>query len=250
MTYTILNQNNEPIGDLRNPTKETLDRFYQQIGNQLLKNEFFEILTEDGNKTGKLKLRDLIHKDGDWHGAFHMHVYGLNPQPYILFQKRAMSKDISPGKLDTAVGGHYNVGETIDDGVREANEETGLVVDPKDLVNIGRRFHQDRLAGVTNREVQDVTLYRCEQPLDKYTLQEEEVAALVKIAVKDVIALLSGDVGKLRGVETVTAEGDLIETDVASTDFWPVTDNYYLKTAMVIDAIIRGEEIPKSPYTT
>ena len=44
-----------------------------------------------------------------------------------ISQKRAMTKDIQPGKWDTSVGGHVSPGETVDEALkREANEELGL----------------------------------------------------------------------------------------------------------------------------
>jgi len=29
--------------------------------------EYFDVLDENGNKTGKIKLRSEVHRDGDWH---------------------------------------------------------------------------------------------------------------------------------------------------------------------------------------
>lgn len=29
--------------------------------------EYFDLLDENGSKTGKIKLREWVHKDGDWH---------------------------------------------------------------------------------------------------------------------------------------------------------------------------------------
>ena len=42
-------------------------------------------------------------------------------------QKRSEQKDIQPGKWDTAVGGHVNYGEKIEDALyRESREELGI----------------------------------------------------------------------------------------------------------------------------
>ena len=36
--------------------------------------EFFDILDENGNKTGKIKERSLVHEDGDIHGTVHIWI--------------------------------------------------------------------------------------------------------------------------------------------------------------------------------
>ena len=59
------------------------------------------------------------------HPVVHLHVFDREGRLYL--QKRPDWKDIQPGKWDTAVGGHVDPGETIEDALlREAREELGL----------------------------------------------------------------------------------------------------------------------------
>jgi isopentenyldiphosphate isomerase len=55
------------------------------------------------------------------------HVVVHDRQGRMLLQKRADSKDIQPGRWDTAVGGHLALGESYEEGARrEMNEELGI----------------------------------------------------------------------------------------------------------------------------
>jgi isopentenyldiphosphate isomerase len=85
--------------------------------------EWFPLVDEDGNFLGKA-LRSVCH-DGKsllLHPAVHLHLF--NSKGMLFLQKRAITKDIQPGKWDTSVGGHAGPDETIEEAlVREAEEE-------------------------------------------------------------------------------------------------------------------------------
>ena len=59
------------------------------------------------------------------HPVVHLHIIDRMGRLYI--QKRAATKDLFPGRWDTAVGGHVGYGETVGEAlVREASEELKL----------------------------------------------------------------------------------------------------------------------------
>lgn len=59
------------------------------------------------------------------HPVVHLHI--INRFGSLFLQKRSMSKDLLPGRWDTAVGGHVDYGESLDEALcREAFEELGL----------------------------------------------------------------------------------------------------------------------------
>jgi isopentenyldiphosphate isomerase len=59
------------------------------------------------------------------HPVVHLHVF--NRAGDLFLQKRASWKDIQPGKWDTAVGGHIDLGEHVEQALkREAGEELGI----------------------------------------------------------------------------------------------------------------------------
>ncbi|MDE5799899.1 MAG: NUDIX domain-containing protein [Paramuribaculum sp.] len=86
--------------------------------------EYLPTVDEQGNVTGKATRKDC-HAKRLLHPVVHLHV--IDEQGNILLQKRSASKLIQPGKWDTAVGGHVDYGEAIEDALRrEASEELGL----------------------------------------------------------------------------------------------------------------------------
>ena len=59
------------------------------------------------------------------HPVVHLHI--LNRAGDLYLQKRSMTKDLLPGYWDTAVGGHVDYGEQIEEALlREAGEELGF----------------------------------------------------------------------------------------------------------------------------
>ena len=88
--------------------------------------EIFPVVDEEGNKTGEA-YRKVCH-DGKsmlLHPVVHIHLF--NSKGELFLQKRAMSKDIQPGKWDTSVGGHIGPEESVDEALaRETFEELGL----------------------------------------------------------------------------------------------------------------------------
>lgn len=88
--------------------------------------EWLPLCDEEGNISGK-ELRSVCHNGKSMllHPVVHLHVF--NPGGDLFLQKRAMHKDVQPGRWDTAVGGHADPGENIEEALlREAFEELGL----------------------------------------------------------------------------------------------------------------------------
>ena len=84
--------------------------------------EFFPVVEPSGLVIGR-STRSYCHGGAKpLHPVIHVHIIDRFSRIYL--QKRPMTKDIQPGKWDTAVGGHVSYGESIIEAVyREAFEE-------------------------------------------------------------------------------------------------------------------------------
>ncbi|WFE83134.1 NUDIX hydrolase [Parabacteroides chongii] len=90
-----------------------------------MKEEWFPLVNEEGETIGKATRRECHSGSKQLHPVIHLHIF--NDAGELYLQKRSMNKDIQPGKWDTAVGGHIDYGETVEDALRrEVREELGI----------------------------------------------------------------------------------------------------------------------------
>ena len=90
-----------------------------------MKEEWFPLVNEEGETIGKATRRECHSGSKQLHPVIHLHIFNKDGELYL--QKRSMSKDIQPGKWDTAVGGHIDYGETVEEALRrEVREELGI----------------------------------------------------------------------------------------------------------------------------
>lgn len=88
-------------------------------------NEIFPIVDPCGHTIGQATRGECHNGSKLLHPVVHLHVFNSRGELYL--QKRALDKDIQPGKWDTAVGGHIDYGEGVTDALhREAREELGI----------------------------------------------------------------------------------------------------------------------------
>ncbi len=80
---------------------------------------------DQGNITGAMTRREAHSGTKRLHPVVHLHVF--NSKGELFLQKRPDWKDIQPGKWDTAVGGHVDLGESVEQALhREVREEIGI----------------------------------------------------------------------------------------------------------------------------
>ena len=87
--------------------------------------ELLPIVDEAGQVIGRATRGECHSGSKLLHPVVHLHVFDSQNRLYL--QQRPLWKDIQPGKWDTAVGGHVDLGEEIADALRrEVREELGI----------------------------------------------------------------------------------------------------------------------------
>ena len=97
--------------------------------------EMFPLVDKLGNVIGAASRGECHNGSKQLHPVIHLHLF--NSEGALYLQKRPEWKDIQPGKWDTAVGGHLELGESVEMALkRESNEELGITdFTPEVLMN-------------------------------------------------------------------------------------------------------------------
>ena len=145
--------------------------------------ELFDILNEDGSKTGVVKERGVAHREGALHGTVHIWIVRENDKSGydVLLQKRSDNKDSYPGCYDISSAGHISAGDGVmESALREFEEELGLSAQPEQLELFGTTLVKfgTTFAGKIFRdnEFSNDFVYRQTVDIGKLKLQESEVA--------------------------------------------------------------------------
>lgn len=89
------------------------------------KSEMLPLVDSQGNIVGSATRGECHSGSHLLHPVVHLHLFNSRGELYL--QRRPDWKDIQPGKWDTAVGGHIDLGEDVMAALlREAREELGL----------------------------------------------------------------------------------------------------------------------------
>jgi isopentenyldiphosphate isomerase len=192
--------------------------------------ELLDVFDERGWHVGTKRRAD-VHRDGDWHLAFHLWV--TSPDG-VLFQRRARDKASWPGYLDASAAGHLIAGEAIRDGMREVDEELGAAYAFDDLESLGvHRVDDAERSGVVNRELQHVFAVRDDRPLEAWEdFDRVELDGLV----------LVGHDAFLELARALEGEDDAVDAPALPARAWD--------GSAVRDVRVTPGEIVPAPYLT
>jgi len=98
--------------------------------------EFWDIVDENGNKTGRLHERGTPMQNGEYHLS--VSVWIINSEGKFLISKRMPTKNF-PGMWEPTGGSAIAGEDSLSAALRETKEELGITLDPKN----GKLFRCD-----------------------------------------------------------------------------------------------------------
>jgi len=199
--------------------------------------------------TGRADKRDA-HRRGLWHRVFTCLVVHPERRTVTLQAKQPGLYGFDrPDFLDVSVGGHYEAGENIADGVREIREELGLEVEFSTLVPIGVRQTAATLApDYIANEFQHIFLLPTSAALARSARENAEVRGLVELPLDETLALLLGKADQAFAVawsETMAsaaAAGPIRVTRDAFPPSYLAVDQLFPRLFVAAHRYLRGDD--------
>lgn len=149
-----------------------------------MEKELIKIFDEQMNPLG-VASREEVHRKGYWHETFHCWVISREGEKdYIHLQLRSKTKKDFPDLLDITAAGHILSHETMEDGIREVEEELGISVNFDELNPLGIIQTSITFGEFIDREHCHVFLLEKEGLMNSYKLQREEVGGVAKAELK------------------------------------------------------------------
>ncbi|UOQ47064.1 NUDIX domain-containing protein [Gracilibacillus caseinilyticus] len=194
-----------------------------------MEQELLKVFDENEKHTGIASRAD-VHTYGYWHEVFHCWFISRESNTdYVYIQLRSDSKKDYPGLFDITAAGHLLANETVEDGVREIEEELGVTLRFDQLSSLGIMKYTNVQQHFIDKEMANVFLNQGSFDLEDFTLQEEEVAGIIKVTLKDFEDLWLGEKEQIhmQGFTVKDNTKKWIEGNIGKNHFVPHQSLFY-----------------------
>ncbi|KIL51409.1 hypothetical protein KP77_09210 [Jeotgalibacillus alimentarius] len=198
-----------------------------------MESERLKIFNEQHEYIGE-KTRSEVHEKGFWHETFHC---WLVEEDSLYFQLRSEEKKDYPGLLDITAAGHLLASETVEDGIREVEEEIGIRVPFAQLQSLGIIECAAERKGFIDREFAHTFLLIGAFTDEHFTLEQDEVAGIVRIDFEAFRSLCKDGCDEVRIEGFKVKDGEKVKVDemVSQASFVPHQAEFYLAVLERID---------------
>lgn len=192
--------------------------------------EQLRIFDQNKHPIGVASRRD-VHHYGYWHEVFHCWMITLiEGEYYVYLQLRSPFKKDYPGLYDITAAGHLLADESVEDGIREVEEELGISVQYEDLTSLDILSYQVENDTIIDKEFANVFLLNSRLQFDDFKLQVEEVTGMIRVKLNDFEQLWShqADQVKACGFKIgVDGQSQSFEERIGREDFVAHDGSFY-----------------------
>ena len=194
--------------------------------------------------------REEVHKKGYWHKTFQCYVIGIESDAeYMYIQLRSQGKKDFANLYDITAAGHILSNESVEEGVREVNEELGLNVSSDELLSLGIIPNIIITENIRDYELSHVFLYEMNEPMDTFILQQEEVSGIAKAPLREFIDFFNGKLEHIviEGYRLdLNSEKNWFSESITRENFVPHSTEYFLGVAKAISEVRFQKDVMKS----
>lgn len=147
--------------------------------------ELLDVVDTNGNKTGKVLDRDMIHKNNILH--YEVFCMILNDKKEVLLQKRSPNKKHNPN-IYGITAGHVSLDETFKEAMmRELKEELSLDVVENDLKEYAPKRVKIR---EKNSNVSFYYYIICNKKAEDFIIQKDELSEVRWFKVEEIVDMI------------------------------------------------------------
>ena len=202
--------------------------------------ELLDIFDENHNHLGTCEKKE-VHTRGLWHQVFACLFVNAELNKVYLQYKSSEHNDVAHlNKIDISVGGHLSAGETIEDGIREIEEESGLIVEYKELIPVGMRLI-DKIINENYiiREFSYLHILDTTFNLKELKSQDDEVLYFIEFDIDELIEYLTSNKDTINGM---TPEGEKTFNRNEFIQAYIEDDQLYLKYLNLAKQVANKEQ--------
>ena len=156
-------------------------------------NEYFDVLTSNGEFTNEIASREECHEKGLYHKAVVVFIISTDGSK-ILLQQRSANKKLWPNLWDITAGGHVLANELGYQAViRETKEEIGIDIEKEDLEFIGCTTSENIKGNIINRHFNEYYVAYKDIDIKDIKLQLEEVQDIKWFDKEEVISKINNN---------------------------------------------------------
>lgn len=202
--------------------------------------EMLDIFDENHNYLGTCEKKE-VHRRGLWHQVFACLFIDSELNKVYLQYKSGGHNDVAHlNKIDISVGGHLSAGETIEDGIREIQEESSLIVDYKDLIPVGMRLIDKTInENYIIREFSYLHILDTKYDLNSLKSQDGEVLYFIEFDIDELIKYFTSNQEDIKGM---TPEGEKTFNRNEFIQAYIGDDRLYLRYLLLAKQVINKEQ--------